>query len=198
MGHLILDGSAYPSSQVFGDQRHQQAGWCQQRAPLRNKVHLHQTHLAVETSQSQGVHLGTHTLQRHNIWAKFNLKKNIGSYWCSTQNLTTHPGVASEEPIRDGNVDVKRKRLQNAGLHVDELLPFVRIVTNVKEIFNSRWAALLIRRRWKNDGTGLSFAASAQLKLSTNATLTSNLEAISMVVEPTSCSICLWMGVSDR
>lgn len=53
----------YPSSQVFGDQRHQQAGRGHQRASRWNKVHLHETHLAVVASQSQRVHAGAHALQ---------------------------------------------------------------------------------------------------------------------------------------
>lgn len=57
---------AYPSSQVFSDQRHQQAGWRQPRAPLQHKVYLHQTHLTEEASQSQRVHADIHTLQGEN------------------------------------------------------------------------------------------------------------------------------------
>jgi len=55
----------------------------------------------------------------------------------------THLGIASEKPVRDGDVDVKRQRLQDAGLHGDELLPFVCIVANVKEVVETRRAALL-------------------------------------------------------
>lgn len=54
-----------------------------------------------------------------------------------------HLGIASEESIRDGDVDVKRQRLQDAGLHGDELLPFVCIVTNVQEVVDARRAVLL-------------------------------------------------------
>lgn len=55
----------------------------------------------------------------------------------------THPGVASEEPIRNGNVDVERQRFQDVGFHVDELAPFVSVVADVEEILDGGRAALL-------------------------------------------------------
>lgn len=59
---LKEDKKTHPSSQVFGYQRHQQAGGGQQRAPLRHQLHLHEAHLAVEPGQSQRVHARAHTL----------------------------------------------------------------------------------------------------------------------------------------
>ncbi len=55
---------SYPSSQIFGDQCHEQAGGGEQRASFRHQLHLHQTHLTVEASEGQRVHARTHTLQR--------------------------------------------------------------------------------------------------------------------------------------
>lgn len=59
----------------------------------------------------------------------------------------THLGISSEEAIRDWNVDVKRQRLQDAGLHGDELLLLVRIITDIKEIVNTGRGALLQCRK---------------------------------------------------
>lgn len=59
----------------------------------------------------------------------------------------THLGVASEEAVRDGNVDVERQRLQDVGLHGDELLPLVGVVTDVEEVVHTRRGALLRDRK---------------------------------------------------
>lgn len=55
----------------------------------------------------------------------------------------THLGIAPEEAIWDGDVDVKGQRLQDAGLGGNELLFLVCIVANIKEVVDTRWAALL-------------------------------------------------------
>lgn len=58
-------------------------------------------------------------------------------------NPHTHLGIAPEEAIWDGDVDVERQRLQDAGLGGDELLSLVCVVANVKEVVDTRRAALL-------------------------------------------------------
>lgn len=55
----------------------------------------------------------------------------------------THLGIASEEAVRDGDVDVKPQRLQDVGLHGDQLLPLVRVVANVEEVVDAGRTALL-------------------------------------------------------
>lgn len=61
----------------------------------------------------------------------------------SASRSDTHLGVASEEAVRDGDVDVKPQRLQDAGLHGDQLLPLVRVVANVEEVVDTGRTALL-------------------------------------------------------
>lgn len=134
----------YPSSQVFGDQRHQQAGGGQQRASLRHHLHLHETHLAVVTGQSQRVHARAHTLRRqHSKHSPWCLSQNALNCPIHTLQTHTHLGVAPEEAIGDGDVDVEGQRLQDAGLRGDKLLLLVCIIANIKEVFNARWTALL-------------------------------------------------------
>lgn len=133
----LAGSGTHPSPQVFGEQRHQQAGGGQQRAPLRHQLHVHEAHLAVVTGQSQRVHACLHTLD-------------------STQEMTQkHQGgraaagggaylsVAPEESVRDGDVDVKHQRLQHAGLRGDKLLPPVGVVADVQEVLHAGRAALL-------------------------------------------------------
>lgn len=55
--------------------------------------------------------------------------------------------VAPEEPVRDGDVDVKNQRLQHAGLRGDKLLPLVGVIADVQEVLRARRAALLRGRR---------------------------------------------------
>lgn len=55
----------------------------------------------------------------------------------------TNLSIAPEEAIRYGDVNVKGERLQDAGLHGDKLLLLVCIITNIKEVIDTRWAALL-------------------------------------------------------
>lgn len=51
--------------------------------------------------------------------------------------------VAPEEAVRDGDVDVEGQRLQDAGLHGDELLPGVGVIADIQEVLHAGWAALL-------------------------------------------------------
>ena len=142
----------HPSSQVFADQRHQQAGGGQQRASLRHQLHLHEAHLAVVPGQSQRVHARAHTLQRDNAakhsgdWraqTRPSHPDKTRSSKLSASRSDTHLGVASEEAVRDGDVDVKPQRLQDVGLHGDQLLPLVRVVADVEEVVDTGRTALL-------------------------------------------------------
>lgn len=127
----------HPSSQVFGEQRHQQAGRGQQRAPLRHQLHVHEAHLAVVPGQSQRVHACFHTLDSAQEMIQKpreeGLRRGGGAYL----------SVAPEESVRDGDVDVKSQRLQHAGLRGDKLLPLVGVVADVQEVLHAGWAALL-------------------------------------------------------
>lgn len=60
-----------------------------------------------------------------------------------------HLGVAAEEAIRDGDVDVEGQRLQDADLRGEQLLLLVRVVANVQEVVDARRTALLqAHYRW--------------------------------------------------
>lgn len=66
--------------------------------------------------------------------------------------LLTHLGVAAEEAIRDGDVDVEGQRLQDADLRGEQLLLPVRVVANVQEVVDAGRIALLRARQ--SEGTG--------------------------------------------
>lgn len=138
----------HPSSQVLGDQRHQQAGRRQQRAPLRHQLHVHETHLTIVTGQSQRVHARIHTLQtKHNFESQ---ETEEHSHTVSHTDQHTHLGIAPEEAIGDGDVDVKGQCLQDAGLCGDKLLPLVCIVADIKEVVDTGRTALLQENQSRN------------------------------------------------
>ena len=57
--------------------------------------------------------------------------------------VLAHLGVASEEAVRDGDVDVEGQRLQDVRLHGDDLLTLVGVVADVEEVVDARRTALL-------------------------------------------------------
>lgn len=180
----------HPSPQVLGEQRHQQAGRGQQRAPLRHQPHVHEAHLAVEPGQSQRVHACLHTLDS----TQEMMHKPLGGGEGGEEGGGgSYLSVAAQESVRDGDVDVKHQRLQHAGLGGDKLLPPVGVVADVEEVLHAGGAALLRDR---------SLAAPRLAGPAGGAGggrgLTSNLEAMSMAVEPTSCSISRSTGVLAR
>lgn len=62
-------------------------------------------------------------------------------------------GIATEEVVGDGDADVEGKRLHDAGLHAEYLLPVVRAVTNVKEVAHEWLLALLQKTRLSPAGS---------------------------------------------
>lgn len=64
--------------------------------------------------------------------------------------MCTYLGVAAEEAVRDGDVDVEGQRLQDADLRGEQLLLLVGVVADVQEVVDARRTALLPGgQRWE-------------------------------------------------
>lgn len=61
--------------------------------------------------------------------------------------LLTYLGVAPQEAIRDGDVDVEGQRLQDSDLGGQQLLLLVGVVADVEEVVDAGGTALLRRGR---------------------------------------------------
>lgn len=131
-GSLFLSPCPSPSDSAHSSSEPESTCPC-----LRS--HTVKTNSVTSQEEAEQAHTQTHT-STHTVGG------NIQSGTLNGAVCSGNLGIAAEEAVRDGDVDVEGQRLQDADLRGEQLLLLVGVVANVQEVVDTRRTALLQKK----------------------------------------------------